>query len=71
MLLQKCAIFRKNRQKMHVILHSNAQIGSKPVLFEGFVHEQIAFLSKKGENGQKVQAIEESFNTHTHSRLKG
>ena len=54
---------------MHARFHPNAQLGSKQVFFEGFVHERIAFLSKKGENGQKVQTIEETFNIHIHSRL--
>ena len=41
---------------MHVKFNTNAQIGSKLVFFEGFVHERIAFLSKKGQKAQKVQA---------------
>ena len=41
---------------MHAKFNTNAQIGSKQVLFEGFVHERIAFLSKKGQKAQKVQA---------------
>ena len=56
---------------MHVKFNANAQMGSKPVFFEGFVHERIAFLSKKGENGQKVQTIEESVNVYINSRLNG
>jgi len=54
---------------MHVKFNANAQLGSKQVLFDGFVHERFAFLSNKGENGQKVQAYKELFNMHIHSRL--
>jgi len=45
---------------MHVKFNTNAQIGSKQVLFEGFVHEQIAFLSKKGPKRPKRAGPQET-----------
>jgi len=54
---------------MHVKFNANAQLDSKQVLFDGFVHERFAFLSNKGENGQKVQTHKDLFNMHINSRL--